>query len=83
MTEGCSITLNLSQISSVLLLGESVSLSNMTNFPSFIPAKAPLTQELARPLVELLRSSDSQVQRSSTLAISNFALTGSGEFDYM
>ncbi|KAK3087016.1 hypothetical protein FSP39_000370, partial [Pinctada imbricata] len=38
--------------------------------------KAPLTGEQARPLVELLRSHDSQVQKSATLAISNFALKG-------
>ncbi|OWF43479.1 vacuolar protein 8-like [Mizuhopecten yessoensis] len=38
--------------------------------------KAPLTIPVAKPLVKLLRSRDLQVQKSATLAVSNFTLQG-------
>lgn len=39
-------------------------------------AKSPLTISVARPLVQLLKSRDVQVQKSATLAVSNFTLNG-------
>ena len=41
--------------------------------------KVPLTEETAKPLVELLKSHDPEVQRASTLAISNFSISGPGK----
>lgn len=38
--------------------------------------RTDLTVALGRPLVELLRSSDTQVQKAATLATSNFCLSG-------
>ncbi|XP_060084838.1 uncharacterized protein LOC132564182 [Ylistrum balloti] len=38
--------------------------------------KAPLTVALAKPLIQLLKSQDLQVQKSTTLAVSNFTLHG-------
>ncbi|CAC5369932.1 VAC8 [Mytilus coruscus] len=40
---------------------------------------APLTIPIARPLVELLRSRDIQVQKAATLAVSNFCMVGPGQ----
>ncbi|KAJ8322256.1 hypothetical protein KUTeg_000727 [Tegillarca granosa] len=37
--------------------------------------KSPLSVKVARPLVELLKSRDVQVQKAATLAVSNFALS--------
>lgn len=45
-------------------------------FPS---GRTDLTVALGRPLVELLRSSDTQVQKAATLATSNFCLSGAGK----
>ncbi|XP_041361582.1 vacuolar protein 8-like [Gigantopelta aegis] len=38
--------------------------------------QAPLTESMAQPLVELLKSSDVLVQKTASLAVSNFALNG-------
>lgn len=40
--------------------------------------KVPLTNALATPLVALLKSSDADVLKAATLAISNFTLNGPG-----
>lgn len=47
-----------------------------------VSVKTDLTVALGRPLVELLRSSDTQVQKAATLAVSNFCLTGAGKNIY-
>ena len=39
----------------------------------------PLTEETAKPLVELLKSHDPEIQKASTLAISNFSISGPGK----
>ena len=48
-----------------------------------VSVKTDLTVALGRPLVELLRSSDTQVQKAATLAVSNFCLTGAGKNIYI
>ena len=57
--------------------------SLMTHILSLlVSVKTDLTVALGRPLVELLRSSDTQVQKAATLAVSNFCLTGAGKNIY-
>ena len=41
--------------------------------------KVPLTEEVATPLVALLKSHDPEIQKASTLAVSNFAISGPGK----
>ena len=58
--------------------------SLVTNILSLlVSVKTDLTVALGRPLVELLRSSDTQVQKAATLAVSNFCLTGAGKNIYV
>ena len=42
--------------------------------------KVPLTEEVATPLVALLKSHNQEIQKASTLAISNFAISGPGMY---
>jgi len=41
--------------------------------------KVPITNALAAPLIALLRSGDTEVQKAASLAISNFVLNGPGK----
>ncbi len=46
----------------------------------YFPVKVPVTEIMLEPLVVLLKSRDSQIQKAASLAISNFALNGAGEY---
>jgi hypothetical protein len=44
----------------------------------YISVQIPITNALAAPLVALLKSSDPEILKAATLAISNFTLNGPG-----
>ena len=46
------------------------------------PVTSPVTEIVLEPLVVLLKSRDPQVQRTASLAVSNFALNGPGKPTY-
>ena len=50
---------------------------------SFPPVREPVSQIVLEPLVMLLRSHDHTVQKTASLALSNFALNGPGTADFV